>query len=216
MIKVFLWYVEHIMKRLKFGEWANREDIATQLGESKINDEFPKLVFRYITVSTHIPEFILFRLGWETTIGLFMLSQSLHTPKKIPILSQGDSDHKKSGWEYSGRGSVYWYHMLASAYGWSIEYIKNLSIDTALSLLQEIVVDSQLEKEFYWGLSEIAYPYNPNTEKCEFKPMPRPSFMAEPAPEIKTVRIRKDFMPVGVMVDTSGMVGNNEIISQAT
>ena len=112
---------------------------------------------------------------------------------------------KKPVWDYEGRTWYSWVHDLAHAYGWSMEYIAELDIDDASSLLQELIIDDQLEKEFYWMTSEIAYPYNESSKKSEFKPLDRPIWMRDEIRSIKegkdqTVRILKEHLPVGNII----------------
>jgi hypothetical protein len=78
-------------------------------------------------------------------------------------------------------------------------------VDVALAHIQEILTDEQLEREFYWGTSEIAYPYNPTTKQSKFSPLTRPYFMAAPAPQLKRIQIPRGLMPVGEGIDSGGM-----------
>jgi hypothetical protein len=195
-------------QRLKFGEWADREAVATSIAKLGDRDtkNFSALAIRYVSLSLHIPEWWIAKLGWTKAISLFFVSQNYHSPKKIPLLSGEEKDDKKIGWDYDGRNVPYWIHILASTYSWSVEYIRGLEVDTALALMQEILVNEQLKKEFQWSMSEIAYQYNPSSKKSEFKALPRPNYMQEKAKEIKLVKLPKALMPMGHIVDMSGMV----------
>jgi len=88
----------------------------------------------------------------------------------------------------------------------------------AFAHIQEILTDRQLEQEFFYSLSEIAYPYNKATKKGEFKPMPRPYWMRPAVRPTKTIRIKRNLLPVGYGVDASGLGaelgGWNEILNQ--
>lgn len=115
----------------------------------------------------------------------------------------GNLDDRKEGWDYDKRTWYLWSHLLASHYGWSLEYIAELDFDDALSLLQEIFVADQLKKEWEWSLTEFAYPYNKTTEKSEYKALPRPSWMSGktlPANATKSAKMPADMMPVGVVM----------------
>lgn len=107
-------------------------------------------------------------------------------------------------WDYQGRQWYWWHNILSSKYGWSSEYIAELDIDDATGLLQEIMIDEQLKREWEWSLTEIAYPYNATTKQSNFKPLERPEWMMiilpENRPKIPIVRIRKDMMPVGMVI----------------
>jgi len=63
--------------------------------------------------------------------------------------------------------------MLAKNYGWTLEYVSMLQVEEALAKIQEILVDEQLEHEFFYGLSEVAYSYDSSTKKSKFVPMPQ-------------------------------------------
>jgi len=68
-----------------------------------------------------------------------------------------------------------------------------------------MLVDDQLEKEWEWSLSELAYSYNSSTKKSEFKELPRPDWMdGKEIEEIKLIKIPKSMMPVGQVVRMDG------------
>jgi hypothetical protein len=108
-------------------------------------------------------------------------------------------------WNYNGRMKHYLIHILAKTYGWDDTYIKKLSVETALSYIQEIFVDDQLDKEFVYSLSEVAYPYNKSTKKSEFHPLPRPVWMQKEIKEVKKIKMLRSMLPVGNVTDVSGM-----------
>jgi len=197
-------------KKVKFYSWAVLEDVVANISRAVDGGnitEFPKLVMQYISTALHISNIVLQRLPWKVTIFLFSIARELNSPTKIPLLTSGNSKmkDKEVGWEYSGRNWNYWAHLLAKEYGWSLEYIGNLSVDTALAHIQEVLTDEQLNREFLWGMSEVAYPYNSTTKQSKFNPLPRPYFMHENAPKIRRVRIPKSMMPQGIIHDTGGM-----------
>jgi hypothetical protein len=204
--------------RLKFGPWADRESIAYEINHSldAKSADVGKLMTAYTSISLNIPIEWLNRMGWTTVMGLYFVSQSCHVPKKIPFLS-GDSkkESRKYGWDYPGRSPIHWTHLLASTYGWGVEYIRGLDLDVALGLIQEILVDAQLDREFQWSMSEIAYPYDSASKTSKYKPLPRPDYMLEKAKEIRMVMVRKDMLPVGIFVDVGGMVGKFEKEAEA-
>lgn len=195
--------------KAKFGKWTRLESIAAEIDKAVENDitKFPELVISYISTALLIPRKLLSSSPWQYVIYLYIFAKQINSPKKIPILQgkvSGKED-KPLGWDYPGRGWVYWTHLLAKEYGWGLEYIQGLDIDVALAHLQEILTEDQLNREFLWSMSEIAYPYNSSTKQSKFSPLKRPYFMASTAPEIKKIRIRKDLMPMGVIVDVGKM-----------
>ena len=127
----------------------------------------------------------------------------------FPILHGAGGDKSKLPWEYTGRAWYYWFNLFARNYGWTENIIANLALDTAIGLYHEIEIDGQLNREWEWGLSEIAYPYNKGTKKSEYKPLARPTWMKPLVPkQLPVVRIRKDMMPVGNIIDLSVPNGN--------
>ena len=102
-----------------------------------------------------------------------------------------------------GRVWWFWVHSFAKEFGWKIEYISDLRVLDAFSLLQEIALDQVLMREWEWGLSEYSVKYNKNTKKSEPNPLPRPDWMkmyAQPIPQTKPVIMPKGMMPVGNVI----------------
>lgn len=198
-------------RRVKFGVWTRLEIISTNIQkavEAEIT-KFPLLVIEYTSTALHISPKTLEKLFWVDTVQMFFLAKSINSPKKIPILLPASSRKKEKetviGWEYEGRDSYYYSHLLAYNYGWKLQYIEKLDVDTALAHIQEILTEKQLEREFLWSMSEIAYPYNSSTQQSKFSPLTRPYFMGEVAKEIKKIRVLKEMIPVGVIKNESGM-----------
>lgn len=197
-------------KRSKFGKWTRLEKIAADIDKAVENNitQFPILVISYISTALFLPTKLLNKLSWLPTIILFEFAREINSPTKIPLLQnkkENKKDKNKLGWDYDGRNWHYWSHLLAKQYGWELEYIENLDVDVALAHIQEIFTDEQLDREFLWSMSEIAYPYNSTTKQSKFSPLPRPYFMQSEAPKIQKIKIRADMMPVGNIKDISGM-----------
>jgi len=196
--------------KVKFGKWLELDEIkrnTIKAVESGAVTEFAKLITAYIsTAFSYIPlvKWYLGRLYWEDVMMLFSEIVKAQTPTKIPLFGNPGKE-KEIPWEYPNRNTMYLLHLLVGRYGWELEYVRNLSVDTAFSLAQEILTEDQLEKEFVYSLSEVAYPYNATTKKSSFKPLERPYWMLPKPKEIKKVKILKRLMPVGVGVDVSGM-----------
>lgn len=141
---------------------------------------------------------------WKVVLEQFYLSESANLPdRQIPMLMAKVKEEAPVGWHYTGRTWLLWTDIFASEYGWTIAEITALEIDDALGLMQEILVRRQLDREFIWATSEIAYPYNSSTKKSEFKKMPRPTFML-PSPDsiiIPKVKIKREHLPIGNVVN---------------
>jgi hypothetical protein len=74
-----------------------------------------------------------------------------------------------------------------------------------MAYLQEILVNEQLDREFTWSTTEVAYPYNSTTKVSKFQPLTRPYFMHETAKPLKIMKIPRNLMPMGEVHDSSGM-----------
>jgi hypothetical protein len=126
----------------------------------------------------------------------------------IPILkSIGSAPDKKNPWDYDERVIVLWIHMIASAYHWALNEIRNLWPDEAAQFVQEILIDDQLTREWEYSLSQVAYKYD-KKGKGELVPLGRPAWMLAGAP--RTTRIPKRLLPVGHIIDLSGVKKREE------
>ena len=94
---------------------------------------------------------------------------------------------------------------MAKAYGWTEEYISNLEIETGLALIQEAIVDDQLNKEWEWSLTEIAYEYDKGSKTSKFRALPRPDWMGGGKKPPKKTTMLKVMLPVGYIENVSGM-----------
>jgi len=193
-------------RRLKFGEWSKLEQ---RLAHSKplreIPSQFVAIFFDYIKTSTNIPEFVLKRLSWQYVMFMFARCREINNPKRIPILTATEKS-EDSEWDYPGRNHYVWVNMLASNYGWTVDYIEGLDIDTVVALGMEIIVDKQLDKEFVWSTTEVAYAYDKSTKKSKFQPLSRPKFMLPKPKPVKKVLMRAYTVPMGVVEDVGGML----------
>jgi hypothetical protein len=112
---------------------------------------------------------------------------------------------EKESWDYSGRTWYIWSHMLASNYGWTLDTISAMEFEDAISLMQEIMINEQLNREWQWGLSEIAYSYNSTSKESKLRKLPRPDWMEVTLVKpITKVMIPKNMMPVGGIVRMDG------------
>jgi hypothetical protein len=136
--------------------------------------------------------------SWFEAIENFEKAVLTNLPTHEFALLRIKIKNEKLPWEYEGRTWYYWLHIFSSSYGWDENRISHLDIDTAIGLLQEILISEQLDHEWQWGLTEIAYPYNETTKKSHFRPLPRPDWMKKIMP--KVTKIRKDFLPLGVII----------------
>lgn len=202
--------------RPKFRKWVELEEAKQSIAEATEVAGFPDKVFGYLSIAFGRKP----KEGyWKTSVFSFMESlDKSYIDIPIPMIKNSPKSSKESEWEYEGRT---WFHLsniLASAYGWTLEYIANLDVVEAFGHIQEILTEKHLEQEFHYSLSELAYPYSKSTKKGEFKPMPRPYWMRPISKPIKKIRIRRDMAPIGAIIDVSRLGeelgGWNEIITK--
>lgn len=189
-----------------FRKWLDLEKLKQDLLEGSKDEGFPDRVFAYISTALGLPVKKLERMGWKDSVSKLYEAYTQFTPQDIPIINGAPKEAKPVDWDYDGRGWFFYSHTLSKAYGWTLEYIAELDVNEALGHLQEILTDEQLEKEFYHGLSEVAYKYDKSTKKSSYVPMKRPYWMRPAAPkEIKKVRIKKSLLPMGVIKSIHGL-----------
>jgi hypothetical protein len=190
---------EITFKRKLLKEWLQLEEIRVHIleaAEKKNYSEVASGVTSYISAASSIE----YKPGsWFEDLQNFEKAVVVNLPTYKFALLRTREKNEKLPWEYEGRTWYYWLHIFSSAYGWDDNRIETLDIDTAIGLLQEILIQEQLDHEFSWSLTEIAYPYNSVTKKSEFHALPRPDWMKKIVPKQK-VMIRKDLLPVGNVI----------------
>lgn len=163
---------------------------------------YSELVSKYVEMASGIEIKIAWdKVPWFELLEAYVLCTTENLIRvEFPILS-GSKKSEKLPWEYDGREWHFWLNLFASNYGWDEARIGNLDIDTAIGLYQEISIEGQLDREWWWGLSEIAYPYDTVSKTQKFKPLDRPDWMLPITPQPKKVKIRQDMLPVGQVIN---------------
>lgn len=197
------------IERLKLRGWAEIDDLRGQIqdfAEQQNIDKVAELIYRVIEVGTQEQQ-NLAELSWLDVKLLFEEIVVTNQPTiQFPILVKSKKNRQPEAWEYYGRNWYFWLNLFASNYGWSIEQIEQIDIDTAIGLMQEITLDKQFAEEWEWGLSEKSVEYNKNTKKSHFVKLPRPEWMNKSAAQIvkkpvKKIKIRADMLPQGNVVN---------------
>ena len=207
MDKIKINGIELSLVRVNLKGWARLEELRREMDDavskSNIEDTYKTMIDFIETASLSASKIEWDKVFWGEFINLYSQAVSINLPRlKFSILENGKKETEKFPWEYPGRAWFFWLNLFASNYGWDEESIREMDIDTALGLYQEILVDGQFQKEWEWSLSEIAFPYNSSTKKQEYKPLTRPNWMLPESPkELPKVRMRKDMLPVGNIVD---------------
>lgn len=198
------------IQRKKLRQWIILEEIREKIISAFKNNQsnvFSECIYRYICVAYDVDNTMLEGLEWWKISRAYEHAVQSNRPVlQIPMMI---IEHKKEEYlnrtyacEYPERTWYIFANIFAKNYGWSLDTIAELDVDDAFALIQEITMDDQLEKEFYYSISEIAYPYDPNKKVNVFKPYPRPEWMRElvQVQPPKKVKIRKDMMPVGLII----------------
>lgn len=190
-------YKRFLVSKAKLKRWFELEDIRRKIqlatGQGKNVSE---LICSYLSVA--ICDLNWLKLPWTDIIEDYALALNIHRPEKNHKIFLSKEQSKA----LTDDGSWYsWANLFANKFGWSLEYIAELDIDDAISLIQEILYSDQLEKEWEWGLSEKSVSYDKASGKGKFVPLKRPDWMVptEIQKPAKSVKILKSMLPVGVV-----------------
>ena len=189
-------------ERVKLRDWLNLSDLYEEILSAIDIHIIVELIDKYISIA--LKGFNIEERPWIETVEVLNKIININKPsKEIPSL-RSNIEAKKHSWDYPGRTWYFWLHIFAKEYGWKSEYIADLDVDDALGLMQEVIVDDQLNKEWDWMLSEIAYPYDSASKKSIFKPLERPIWMKQVyvEQELPKVKILKAHLPVGNIIRT--------------
>lgn len=184
------------MNRLNLKDWSRLDDIRQKI-ESEAEEgnwqAVPNLIIEYV-VRCGGEE----KESWFEVAEMYQEAVVLNQSRiKFPIFSSKEKS-KRVPWEYEGRTWYFWLNLFASHYGWSAQEIEILDLDDAVGLLEEITVDEQHEKEWQYGLSEMAYVYDKSTKKSRFRPLSRPDWMLM-SPDQAKKAVKKTLIPVSAM-----------------
>lgn len=189
-------------------QWIRLEDIRSGIikaAENKDTIGFSTQMYLYISTAFNIPTNKIEKYNWEKCMELYMVAVSACIPRYDVALLKSRMKDTKEGWDYEGRTWYIWSHMLSSNYGWTLDTISAMDFEDAISLMQEIMINDQLDREWQWGLSEIAYSYNSTSKESKLRKLPRPDWMEVTLIKpITKVMIPKNMMPVGAIIKMDG------------
>ncbi len=181
-----------------FKLWLQLENLKEKLLKAvREGTEFPKLLFSYLETALKFNSKYYEQADWTRIIELFYVVLSKSPKLELPITSPTNEQHKEESWNYEGRIWHLYSHMLSKSYSWSLEYISQLQVREALAKIQEIITDEQLDREFYYGLSEVAYSYDKGSKKSKYNPMPRPHWMRPKIKPVEKIILPASMFPVG-------------------
>lgn len=200
-MKIQLGKNEYSVEVPKLRKWIELEDIRLKLEIAADDKTFLENYFGLLSAAIGISITELEELPWLEVSNAYVQVVTNQAPKLDFPMFKFKSKKEGYDWTYEGRTWYIWSHLIAKEYGWTLEYIANLDINDAIGLMHELVAGEYEKREWEWGLSEIAYPYDPNTKKSIYKPLPRPEWMViskiEKKAIIKKIRIRRDMLPHG-------------------
>jgi hypothetical protein len=203
--KIKILDVELTMSRLNLKGWTKLDGSRKLMDDAISAKDFDKYflaIVQFIEIAS-FPIIDWVQVPWYQVLEVYGKVVEINQPTiDFPVLHGNEKTDKKLPWEYDGRAWYFWLNLFSRNYGWTENQIEHLDLDTALGLYQEITIDEQLGKEWEWGLSEIAYPYNSSTKKSEYRPIERPSWMKPMIPkQLPIIKIRKDMMPIGNVIN---------------
>lgn len=182
-------------------DWLRLEELRGHILEAAEKRNFAEVsagLIAYISAASNLE----YRpRAWFDDLEAFENAVRINLPTLSFALLKTKIKDEKFPWEYEGRTWYYWLHVFSSAYGWTEDVVAHLDIDTAIGLLQEILIEEQLNHEWEYSLTEMAYPYDEKSKKSHFRELPRPDWMKKITPPPKKVMIRKDMLPVGNVIN---------------
>lgn len=159
-------------------------------------------IISFVSTASGFSEESIADENWIIVCSAYFQLYNINIPDtELPFIKFSGGRDREYPWDYEGRDWWYFCHLLASQYQWSVEYISNLDVNEAFSLIQEILVEDQLQKEWEWGLSEKSIEYNPKTKTSKFRELDRPKWMMEDFKPAPMMVIPIDMLPVGNIKD---------------
>ncbi len=210
-IEVSIGGLDYKVSRVRLGLFLKLQRAARRLKKAATQADTGAIadaLFEYLTVCMNgLTRKDFNSSPWYEVVSAYQVILSLN---RIPgaenfsmLKSPNISTGKTIAWDHDDREVILWIHTLASAYNWSRTEIENMWPEEAVGFIQEILVDQQFEREFFYSLSEIAYPYDKATKRSRYIPMNRPAWMVIGGGR-KDQRVLKDSLPVGNVIYPEG------------
>ena len=180
-----------LVERPHLKKWLQLEQIRTE------NTDRIKAIITYLAVFLGVSEKEIDALTWFETLTLYQKSIEITRPiLKLPYLENPEKKTDDSPYDYPQRLWYSFAHLLASNYHWTITQVEELDVDDALAMVQEILIDMQLKREWEHSLSPLAYYADQQGAPQRFHPLPRPAWMMVEQ-KVRLVRMPKSALPVG-------------------
>lgn len=187
----------------RFRRWIRLEEQKNKILKAveESSDSFPDELLGFLSTALYLPVRLFENASWIKLVQAFYLTLPMTQCQfQLPIFEPSKDKTKPEAWDYPDRSWHTYVHMLASEYGWSIEYISQLQVRDALSAIQEILIDKQLQDEFQWAMSERSSYYDKHTKSAKANPLPRPHWMnkhIDPKTDARVTQIPVNMLPVG-------------------
>jgi len=198
-----------MVQRARLGTYLDLQDQLTALAKAVKNRDTMAMadaIFEYLRIAileisrAQFDEFPWLEITWAFA-RVVLLNQ---IPGKLAMLQHKIGGGKPVPWDHGERDRLTWIHIIARTYHWSKKEIENLWPEEAIGLIQEILADQQLDREFMHALSEVAYVFNTQTKKSKYVPLLRPPWMVLRDIEQVVTLIPKKMLPVGHIVRAAG------------
>lgn len=200
LFNVKRWVCKKLISKAKFKKWLELEDIRSRIKDAADqgkNRQVSDLLCSYLTAALCRGNWG--KLPWECILEDYIFVTNLHSPSKEFRIFSVKAD--KESFKINDSSWYSWSSLLAKEYGWSLEYVAELEIDDAISLIQEVLYNDQLRREWEWMLSDKSV-HHDKQGKGTFKPLERPVWMRKEVPTKppEVSKIRADMIPAGVVV----------------
>lgn len=185
-------------------------DLLLEGVKSEDNREIVTGLYAFLRVLlTDLTEDEFYKAPWGEIATAYMMIENINLLPHVDefaIIRHAVSGDREVAWDNSLRSSLIWVHMIAKAYGWRKDEIENLWPEDAIALVQEILADEQIGREFIHALSDVAYEYNKSTKKSQYRPLQRPAWMSvgDRDGKPKKTKLRKDWLPTGQVIYPEG------------
>ena len=196
-----------LFRKPKLRRWAQIEDKKYSVIKDveKGHDSLYLSIYNYVSTSLVIYPKDFSKVYWKDVVTAFIKIHDVSTPKtELPLIKRSTGkQNQMDAWDYSGRLWFLYSSILADAFHWSEEDIAKLPVEDALAYIQEVLTEKQLNREFVWSTSEVAYEYDKSTKKSKLHKLPRPYWMmvgTDEKKEVKTVKIPINLLPVGTII----------------
>lgn len=215
LLNIAVWLLK-FQKKPTFGKWIRLEEQKNKIVKAveESSDEFPHHVLTFLSTALRLPVRSFEQAHWENIVRAFYKCLKLTQCQiELPILQPTQEEQKEDTWTYDHRIWHLYSHMLAKSYGWTLEYISNLTVEEVFPKIQEIITEDQLNKEFLWGMSEHSVSYDSKTQTGHFNPLPRPQWMnrsIKPIPAPKPANIPDGLKPLGVGITYEEIINQTQ------